>query len=63
MRTTTEQLNNKEITAHDLLNYGTISRLLSGTRCVITRNFSPKKHEIAVKELETIVSNWLNSKL
>jgi len=42
-----------------LFNWGEISRMLSGTRCVIRKNSIPKVHETIVLELVQAVDDVL----
>ena len=41
-----------------LVNWAEVSRLLSGTRSVVTKKRIPGKHKQAVKELLDLVSQW-----
>jgi len=47
--------------AENLINWGELSRLLSGTRCVITRKRRIKKHEDAINALLLSVQNWIDN--
>jgi len=42
----------------DLINWAELSRLLAGTRSVITRNRIGKKHEKEVSDLLSLVQQW-----
>ena len=42
----------------DLINWCELSRLLSGTRSVVTKKRMPKKYEKQVAELLAAISNW-----
>lgn len=42
----------------DLINWGELSRLLSGSRMTIRRNKIPKIHEKAVSELKLLIETW-----
>jgi len=41
------------------INWAEVSRLLSGTRSVVTKNRMPEKHKQAVKELLDLVNQWM----
>ena len=41
-----------------VINWGELSRLLSGTRSVVTRNRMPKKHEETVENLRKSILKW-----
>jgi len=45
-----------------LINWGELSRILAGSRMTIRKNKIPKKHEAKIKELETMIKEWLPSK-
>lgn len=45
----------------DLINWGELSRILSGSRSVVTRKRMPKKYEKQVNELLDAVSKWHES--
>jgi hypothetical protein len=45
----------------NLINWGELSRILSGTRSVVTKNRMPKKYEKVVGELLKSVTTWYNS--
>ena len=45
----------------DLINWGELSRILSGSRSVVTRKRMPKKYEKQVNELLAAVSKWHES--
>ncbi len=47
--------------AEDLINWGELSRILSGTRSVVTQKRMPKKYEKQVNELLAAVSKWHES--
>ena len=42
----------------DLINWGEVSRRLSGTRSVITRKNTPQRHNEAVNDLLGRVKEW-----
>jgi hypothetical protein len=42
----------------DLINWGELSRLLSGTRSVVTRNRMPEKHVKDVNRLLKVIEKW-----
>ena len=44
----------------DLLNWGNVSRVLSGSRQTVRRESIPKKHQAAIDELEAAVGKWLS---
>lgn len=44
-----------------LINWGELSRMLAGSRSVVTRNRMPKKHEKKVNELVEILKKWESS--
>jgi hypothetical protein len=44
-----------------LINWGELSRILSGTRSVVTKKRMPKKYEKAVSELLNAVTTWYDS--
>lgn len=44
-----------------LINWGELSRILAGSRSVVTKNRMPKKHEEKVNELRKKVNEWLES--
>ena len=41
-----------------LINWGGLSRTLSGSRSVVTKNRKPKKHEKAVNDLIQAINKW-----
>ena len=41
-----------------VINWGEISRILSGNRSVVTKNRMPKKHEENVNELRQLIRKW-----
>jgi len=43
----------------NLFNWGEISRILSGTRCVIRKNLIPKVHEPVISEIIQAVDDVL----
>ena len=42
----------------DLINWGELSRILSGSRSVVTRKRMPKKHEKTVNDLINLITQW-----
>jgi hypothetical protein len=44
-----------------LINWGELSRLLAGSRSVITKKRIGKKHEEKVNELRELLQKWLDS--
>jgi len=44
--------------ADAVINWGEISRVLSGNRSVVTKNRMPKKHEENVNELRQLIRVW-----
>lgn len=44
--------------ADAVINWGEISRILSGNRSVVTKNRMPKKHEDKVNELRQLIRMW-----
>ena len=44
-----------------LINWGELSRTLTGSRSVVTRNRMPKKHEKKVNELRANIEKWLKT--
>lgn len=42
----------------DLINWAELSRLLSGSRTVVTKNRMPKKHRKKVNELTSAIKKW-----
>lgn len=44
-----------------LINWGELSRQMSGSRSVVTKNRMPKKHEEKVNELRAKVKEWVES--
>lgn len=44
--------------ADAVINWGEISRVLSGNRSVVTKNRMPKKHEANVNELRQLIRMW-----
>lgn len=42
----------------NLINWGELSRLLAGSRSVVTKNRMPKKHEQAVADLVAVLKKW-----
>jgi hypothetical protein len=47
--------------AKKIINWGELSRILSGTRSVVTKKRMPKKYKKAVNELLTVVTAWYDS--
>jgi len=47
--------------ADKLINWGELSRILAGSRSVVTKNRMPKKHEKKVDELRVKISEWLQA--
>ena len=46
------------MSAHDLINWGELSRQLAGNRSSITRDRIPKKHQKRIDELLRVVKEW-----
>jgi len=46
---------------NNLINWGELSRILSGSRTVVSQNRMPKKHEPKVNELKWKLNEWLDS--
>ncbi len=44
-----------------LINWGELSRILAGSRSVITKKRIGKKHEEKVSELRQLLQKWLDS--
>jgi hypothetical protein len=44
----------------NLLNWGEMSRILSGSRCSLTKKRIPKKHEKSIKDLLSKIQTWYN---
>jgi len=44
--------------ADAIINWGEISRILSGNRSVVTKNRMPKRHEEKVNELRKLIRMW-----
>ena len=44
-----------------LINWGELSRILAGSRSVVSRNRMPKKHEKKVNELRAKITEWLET--
>jgi len=44
-----------------LINWGELSRILAGSRSVVTKNRMPKKHEKKVKALRDKITEWLET--
>ena len=44
--------------AEKLINWGELSRILAGSRSVITKKRIGKKHEAAVSALISLIENW-----
>ena len=44
-----------------LINWGELSRILAGSRSVITKKRIGKKHEEKVSELRELLQKWLES--
>jgi hypothetical protein len=49
------------MTPEKLINWSELSRLLSGSRSVITPTRRGKKHAKAISELEIAIKNWWSS--
>jgi hypothetical protein len=47
--------------AKKIINWGELSRTLSGSRSVVTKNRMPKKHEKSVAELLNYITVWYDS--
>ncbi len=47
--------------ADNLINYGELSRILAGSRSVVTKKRMPKKHEKKVNGLRQAIHKWYNS--
>jgi hypothetical protein len=45
----------------NLINWGELSRILAGTRSVVTKSRIPKKHQEKVNELITALQNWYDT--
>ena len=41
-----------------IINWGELSRLLAGSRSVVTKKRMPKKHEPKVNELRELLKKW-----
>ena len=46
------------INPHNLINWGELSRLLSGSRMNIRKNRIPQKHKAEVQVLLKAIKNW-----
>jgi hypothetical protein len=46
---------------NNLINYGELSRLLSGSRHTIRKNKIPKIHQDKINELEKFCQKWVES--
>lgn len=46
---------------NNLINYGELSRLISGSRSSITRKRISKKHRVKIDELKRLISEWIKS--
>ena len=44
-----------------LINWGELSRILAGSRSVVTKNRMPKKHQKKVNELRAKITEWLDT--
>lgn len=44
-----------------LINWGELSRLMAGSRSVVTRKRIGKKHEVKVNELRELLHKWHDS--
>jgi len=44
-----------------LINWGELSRILAGSRSVVTKNRMPKKHQKKVNELRAKMTEWLET--
>ena len=42
----------------ELINWGELSRLLAGSRSVVTKNRMPQKHEQSVQKLLDAIQKW-----
>ena len=51
----------KYTTMKNLINWGELSRILSGNRSVVTKNRMPKKHEKKVDALKKAIDKWRES--
>lgn len=47
-----------EFKPEDLINWGELSRLLSGSRQTVRKNSIPKKHESSVERLKELIKQW-----
>ena len=50
-----------EIKVNNLINWGELSRILSGSRSVVSNNRTPKKHIDNVQTLKWKLEDWVNS--
>jgi hypothetical protein len=50
-----------ETKVNNLINWGELSRILSGSRSVVSNNRTPKKHIDNVQSLKWQLEDWVNS--
>ena len=46
----------------DLINFNTLSELLAGRKDIIRKNRIQKKYSKRIKELETLIQYWIDTK-
>jgi len=49
------------MSAQDLINWGELSRLLSGSRMNIRKNRIPEKHKEKIETLVNLVADWITT--
>ena len=49
------------MSAQDLINWGELSRVLSGSRMTIRRNKIPLIHQDKIEELKRLIDEWIKS--
>lgn len=51
-------LNSKKHNMENLINWGELSRILAGSRSVVTKNRMPKKYKQSVTDLIAALEKW-----
>lgn len=53
-----ERYDSDGFSADKMINWGELSRQLSGDRTVVSRNRTPNKHQVAVERLQLNIESW-----
>lgn len=58
---TNERYDSDNFSSDKMINWGELSRQLSGDRTVVSRNRTPQKHQVAVERLKLNIESWYDT--